>query len=103
MTIARIWHGWTTHENAQPYEDLLQTKVLPEIDRVDGYRGAFLLRRHLEDSVEFATITFFDSMDAVKAFAGDDYELAVIDPEGRSFLERFDERSLHYETIRSPD
>src|SRR6478735_2023973 len=70
--IARIWHGWTTPENAQPYEDLLRSEVLPGIHRVAGYRDAYLLRRDAGDEVEFVTITLFDSLDAVRAFAGDD-------------------------------
>ena len=62
-----------------------------------GYKGAHLLRRAHEDSVEFVTITFFESLDAVRAFAGAEYELAVISPEAHKLLARFDERSVHYE------
>jgi heme-degrading monooxygenase HmoA len=71
--------------------------VLPGIQRIEGYRGAQLLRREAGEEVEFVTLTLFDSLDAVRAFAGEDYELAVVPPEARKLLARFDERSAHYE------
>ena len=97
--ITRVWHGWTSPEDADAYEELLRTKILPGIHRVEGYRGADLLRRTVGDEVEFITLTRFESMDAVRAFAGDDYEQAVIEPEARALLARHDERSQHYEVI----
>lgn len=99
--IARLWHGWTTRANAD--EALLRGDVLPGIHRVRGYHGAFLLRRDTGDEVEFATLTLFDSMEAVRAFAGDDFEAAVVPPSARQLLERFDLRSAHYETILRPE
>src|ERR687884_982338 len=101
--ISRLWHGWTTRENADAYETLLKTRILPGIRRVNGYRGAYLLRRDDGDSVEFVTLTLFESMDAVRAFAGSDYERAVIEPEARKLLSRFDERSRHYEIVLTPE
>jgi antibiotic biosynthesis monooxygenase (ABM) superfamily enzyme len=101
--ISRVWHGWTTPGNADAYESLLRTTIFPWIERVEGYRGAFLLRRGLGDEVEFVTITRFDSLDAVRAFAGDDYEVAVILPEADALLSRYDARSAHYETVVEPD
>ena len=92
MKIMRVWHGWTAPENADAYEALLRTKIFPWIERVDGYCGAFLLRRDAGDEVEFVTITRFDSLEAVKAFAGEDYETAVFYPEDDRFLV---ERDLH--------
>ncbi|MDQ2985084.1 MAG: antibiotic biosynthesis monooxygenase [Actinomycetota bacterium] len=100
--IARLWHGWTAPDQAQAYEELLRAHVLPGIDAVEGYRGAYLLRRELEDEVEFATITLFDSLDAVRAFAGEDHEQAVVPPEARQLLAHFDERSEHYEILITP-
>jgi len=100
--ISRIWHGWTTRANADAYEQLLRTEVLPGIGRIDGYLGALLLRRDVGDEVEFVTITQFDSLDAVRAFAGADHETAVVLPEARRLLARFDERSAHYETLATP-
>jgi heme-degrading monooxygenase HmoA len=78
--------------------------VLPGIARrdVDGYRGAYLLRRDVGDEVEFATILHFDSMDAVRAFAGEDYETAYVPAHAREVLARFDRTSAHYETLMTP-
>jgi len=101
--ISRFWRGWTTQANADGYENLLRSKILPGIHRVRGYRGAYLLRRNIPDGVEFATLTLWESLDAIRAFAGDDYEIAVVSPEARKLLSRFDERSLHYETIVEPE
>jgi heme-degrading monooxygenase HmoA len=95
--IARVWHGSTTRENADAYERLLAQTILPGIDRVRGYRGAELFRRDLGDEIEFMTITRFDSLDAVREFAGENYERAVISDEAHRLLARFDERSVHYE------
>jgi len=101
--ISRLWRGWTTFDNADAYEELLRTKILPGIHRVDGYKGAYLLRRDVEDRVEFVTLTLWESMDAVRAFAGEDHEVAVVPPEARQLLSKFDRRSKHYETVIEPD
>jgi heme-degrading monooxygenase HmoA len=100
--ISRIWHGWTSRENADAYESLLKSEILPGIHRVEGYLGATLLRREVPEGVEFVTMTLFDSLDAVRRFAGEDYERAVVPPEARALLSRFDERSVHYEVISRP-
>ena len=100
--IARLWHGWTRPENAAPYEALLKTRILPGIHRVAGYRGAYLLRRDHGEEVEFVTLTLFDSLEAVKGFAGEDYEQAVIEPEPARLLARFDRTSCHYEIRLAP-
>ena len=101
--ISRLWHGWTTFDNADAYEELLRTKILPGIHRVKGYKRSFLLRRDEEDGVEFATLTLWESWDAVRAFAGEDYEVAVVPPEARKLLSKFDKISKHYETVIEPD
>ena len=100
--IGRLWHGWTSRENAGAYEALLRAEVLPGIHRVPGYHGAFLLKRDVPEGVEFVTLTIFDSMEAVRAFAGEDYEAAVVPPAARKLLSRFDERSVHYEIAVRP-
>jgi heme-degrading monooxygenase HmoA len=97
--IARIWHGWTSPRNADAYEEFLRTKMFPSIHRVRGYVGADLLRRDAGDEIAFVTITRFESLEAVRAFAGEDYEQAVVEPEARALLSRFDERSEHYEVV----
>jgi len=97
--ISRIWHGWTTPANADAYESLLKSEIFQGIrDRqIAGYRGIHLLRRSLENEVEFVTMMWFDSIEAVRTFAGDDYEAAVVPPKARALLSRFDSRSQHYE------
>jgi heme-degrading monooxygenase HmoA len=97
--IGRLWHGWTAREHADAYERLLVTKILPGIHRVDGYQGAYLLRRSVPEGVEFVTLTLFESMEAVRSFAGADHEVAVVPPEARALLSRFDERSAHFDVV----
>jgi antibiotic biosynthesis monooxygenase (ABM) superfamily enzyme len=103
--ILRYWRGWTTPENADAYQRIVSTEVLPSIAarNVDGYLGAYLARRELGDEVEFATIMKFDSIESVRAFAGEDYETAYVPPRAREVLSRFDERSAHFETVLTPD
>ena len=98
--IVRTWRGWTTPENADVYERLLKTEIFPGIEAkgVPGYLGIELLRRTLDDGeVEFSTMMRFESMDAVRAFAGEDYETAYVPDAARAVLSRFDPRSAHYE------
>lgn len=97
--IARIWHGWTTPANADAYETLLHTEVFDGIERrkIDGFLGIDLLRRDHGHEVEFVTIMWFASLDAIRTFSGSDYEVAVVPPAARALLSRFDERSAHYE------
>jgi hypothetical protein len=98
--IIRIWHGWTTSENADAYETLLRTTIFPAIRarQVAGLEALELLRRTLPGEVEFVTLMRFTSIEAVKAFAGEDYETAVVPPAARAVLARFDARSAHYES-----
>jgi len=100
--ISRIWRGWTTPANAGAYEELLRTEILTGISarKIPGYRGVDLLRREAGGEVEFVTVMWFDSLDAVRAFAGEDYEAAVVPPKARVLLGRFDERSAHYEVVQ---
>jgi hypothetical protein len=97
--ISRIWHGWTSPSNADAYESLLKSEIFTGIrDReIAGYRGIQLFRRDLGAEVEFVTIMWFDSLEAVRVFAGEDYEVAVVPPKARELLARFDARSQHYE------
>jgi heme-degrading monooxygenase HmoA len=99
--IARIWHGWTTKENAEVYEELLKSEVFPsiEVKKVKGYRKISLLRRELQNETEFITIMLFDNLDAVKEFAGNDYEKSYVPLKARKVLSRHDESSQHYEII----
>ncbi len=96
--ISRIWHGWTVPANADTYETLLKSEIFTGIQNrhIFGYRGIHLLRRDVGDEVEFITIMWFDSLEAVRVFAGEDYEAAVVPPKARALLARFDARSQHY-------
>jgi heme-degrading monooxygenase HmoA len=97
--ISRIWHGYTTFANADTYERLLRNEIFTGIKNrnIKGYRGIHLLRREADRETEFITIMWFDSLDAVKEFAGTDYENAVVPEKARRVLSRFDEKSQHYE------
>ena len=97
--INRIWHGWTTSDNADAYERMLKEEIFVGIRNRDirGLQSLQLLRRPDGAEVEFVTIMEFDSLEAVHEFAGEDYEAAVVPPNARAILSRFDERSQHYE------
>ena len=97
--ISRIWRGWTTPGNADTYEALLRAEIFSGIIErgISGFQGIDLLRRDVDQAVEFVTIMWFDSLLAVRSFAGEDYERAVVLPQARQLLLRFDERSAHYE------
>lgn len=100
--IARLWHGWTKPEQSDSYELLLAAKVLPTFQRLEGYKGAYLLRQDRANETEFVTLTLFEDLEAVRHFAGDDYHVAVVPAEARQLLARFDDRSEHYEILLSP-
>jgi heme-degrading monooxygenase HmoA len=95
--IARVWRGYTTTTNADAYESLLKPELLPGLSSVRGFRGSFLLRRSQGSEVEFVTIILWDSVDDIRAVAGDDYERAVVPEERRQYLERYDPKATHYE------
>lgn len=97
--IYRLWHGWTTPENGDKYEKLLQEEIFVGIRqrKIPGLRGMQLLRRKAGAEVEFLTILLFDNLDAVREFAGTDYEAAYVPEKARAVLSRFDERAQHYE------
>ncbi len=103
--ILRYWRGWTTQQNADSYQRIVSEQVLPGIAarRLDGYRGAYLLRRDVDHEVEFATVMIFDSLENVRAFAGEDYETAYVPPAAQAVLARFDEKSAHYTTLLTPE
>ena len=100
--IARLWHGWTKVENADTYERLVATQVLPSFEPLRGYKGAYLLREDRESETEFVTLTLFEDLQAVRRFAGEDYETAVVPAKARQLLVRFDERSKYYEIVLTP-
>jgi heme-degrading monooxygenase HmoA len=99
--ICRIWRGWTTKQNASAYENLVRGQVIPGIEakRISGFRHIDLLRRELDDEFEFTTLMWFDSLDSVKAFMGEDYSVSHVPPQARAVLLRFDGRAVHFEVL----
>ncbi|HEV8083901.1 MAG TPA: antibiotic biosynthesis monooxygenase [Chitinophagaceae bacterium] len=99
--IARIWHGYTTLFNAEAYEKLLKQEVFTAIaeKQVQGYLGIQLMKRQLDVEVEFTTIMFFEKLESVKQFAGEDYEFAYVPEKAKALLHRFDKTSIHCEVI----
>jgi len=97
--IARVWQGWTAPGNADTYESLLNHEIFAGIlaRGIDGFRQIQLLRRATGAEIEFVTNMEFDSLQAVRRFAGDDYEAAVVPLQARAVLSHFDARSQHYE------
>jgi len=103
--ISRIWHGYTAPGNADAYEMLLKEEIFTGIQsrKIPGFAGIQLLRRDLGQGleVEFVTLMWFETLEAVKIFAGEDYEAAVVPPKARAILAHFDQRSQHYEVRTS--
>ena len=101
MTVCRLWRGWTTPDNAEAYERIVRGEVIPSIEarRIPGFRHIDLLRREAGDEVEFVTLMWFDSLDAIQTFVGEDYEVAHVPEAARAVLARFDERVAHFEVL----
>jgi hypothetical protein len=100
--IARSWYGWTRPENAYRNELLAARQVLLSFEPLTGYEGAYLLREDRESETEFVTLALFEDSQAVRRFAGGDYQSGVVPIEARQLLARFDERSKHYEIVLTP-
>ena len=95
--IARHWRGWTELHNADAYERLLAETVLPGLEQIAGYRGGYVLRQDGARDVEFVVVNHFDSIDAVKSFAGEEYTVAIFEPEARALLSRIEPVASHYQ------
>jgi heme-degrading monooxygenase HmoA len=95
--IARIWHGSTSGDAADRYLEHLRRNVMPQLGSIDGYRGIQVLHRPRGDTVAFIIVTFWESMDAIHAFAGPDAEVAVVAPEAQAMLTAYDLHAVHYE------
>ena len=99
--ICRLWRGWTTPDNADAYERIVRDEVIPGIEarRIPGFRHIDLMRREIGGEVEFVTLMWFDSLDAIKAFVGEDHEVAHVPDAARAVLARFDARVAHFEVL----
>ena len=99
--ICRQWRGWTTRENAGAYEAIVRNEVIPEIEarKIAGFLHIDLMKREFGDEVEFQTLMWFDNLEAIKAFVGEDYSVSHVPERARAVLKRFDLRAGHYEVI----
>jgi hypothetical protein len=105
VTICRQWRGWTTPDNAAAYESIVRGEVIPGIEarRIPGFRHIDLMRRDLGDEVEFQTLMWFDDLESIRAFVGEDYALSHVPPAAQALLARFDRRAVHYEVLDRRD
>jgi len=101
--ILRLWKARSTVEKAGEYVQYATTKVFPVLSAIEGHRGAYLLRRTLNGATEFVVLTLWQSMEAVRRFAGDNPEKAVVDPPARAILASFDDSVTHFEVVHSPE
>jgi heme-degrading monooxygenase HmoA len=101
--IARIWRGKATSADADAYHRHVTTDVFPKLTNLPGHRGAYLLRREIDDHVEFLAATLWDSMEVIKKFAGNDPNTAVVAPEARAVLTEFDDFATHYDVVYGSD
>ena len=97
--IARYWSALTSREKAPQYAEHLANVVFPELKKLAGYRRGTLLRRNVPSGVEVVVITFWDSLDSIRAFAGNDVETAVVADKAAALLTAFDERVRHYDVV----
>ena len=103
--ICRLWRGWTTPVNAAAYEAIVRGEVIPGIEarRIPGFRHIDLMRREVGDEVEFQTLMWFDDMESIRAFIGEDYAVSHVPPAAQAVLARFDRRAVHYEVLDRRD
>ncbi len=99
--IARHWRGWTERQKAGEYERFLKERILPGLKKLEGYRGGYILRSDGADEAEFVVINFFESLEAVKRFAGPEYSVPVFEPEARKLLSKVEPVARHYEVKAS--
>ena len=101
MTVCRLWRGWTTPDNADAYERIVRGEVIPGIEarKIPGFRHIDLMRREAGDEVEFQTLMWFDRLDSIIAFMGEDYAVSHVPPAAQAVLSRYDERATHFEVL----
>jgi hypothetical protein len=96
--ITRVWRGWTAKADADDYQRFLLAELFPAMRSISGFLGADVLRRSEGEEVAFITLARFDSIDDVRAFAGEELDVPVIEPRAAALLLRYDKRAIHYET-----
>jgi heme-degrading monooxygenase HmoA len=100
--VVRSWRGYGAVTEAQAYPRHLLQSVGPKLEQLPGFKGLYLLRRRNMEEIEFLVLTLWESMEAIRGFAGDQPELAVVEPEARAALLRFDSTVTHYEVLAAP-
>jgi heme-degrading monooxygenase HmoA len=95
--IVRLWRGQTTRDNADAYHAHVTQTVFPVLTEMDGHKGSYLLKREVAERVEFLAVTLWESLEAIRQFAGDDMDEAVIEPEARAVLAEFDTSVRHFQ------
>jgi heme-degrading monooxygenase HmoA len=101
--IARVWRCTAAEDKAGDYIDHFNQGVLPELRLIDGYKGAYLMRRELDDGVEITVMTLWESMETIRMFAGENVETAVVAPAAKAVLRSFDKTVTHHEIVLSPE
>jgi heme-degrading monooxygenase HmoA len=101
--ILRLWHARAEPARADEYTQFVTANVFPALRKIEGHRGAWLLRRAADNEIEFVVFTLWDSMDAVRLFAGADADRAVVEPEAQAALTGFDEFVTHFEVVHAPE
>ena len=101
MTVCRLWCGWTTPENADAYERIVRGEVIPGIEarKIPGFRHIDLMKRNCGEEVEFQTLMWFDSLESIKTFMGEDYSVSHVPAQARAVLSRFDQRAAHFDVL----
>lgn len=99
--ICRLWRGWATPDNAAAYERVVREEVIPSIEarQIAGFSHIDLMKRELGQEVEFQTLMWFDSIEAIKAFVGEDYAVSHVPAAAQAVLLRFDSHAAHFEVI----
>jgi heme-degrading monooxygenase HmoA len=99
--ICRLWRGWAAPENADEYERIVRSQVIPDIEarNIPGFRHVDLMKRDLDGEIEFQTLMWFDSLDAIKAFMGEDFSVSHVPLEARAVPNSFDDRAAHFEVL----
>ncbi|MGA2353163.1 MAG: YciI-like protein [Terriglobales bacterium] len=101
--ILRMWKGHASVQKSGEYVDFVTEKIFPSLGAIEGHRGAYLLRRAVDDTIEFVVLTLWESMEAVRLFAGSEPNKAVVEPEARAALSSFDESVTHFEVLQRPE
>lgn len=97
--IARVWRGIAVPEKAKNYIEHLQQTVLPELYQIEGFRDAYVLRREFKRGIEFTVQTLWESMEAIRKFAGENVEAAVVAPAAKPLFREFDSTVTHYQIV----